>query len=54
MEIKQIIVSIVLLAIALALIIGVIIPLFEHGTAAGQKAVLQGEIVKSRLTEVIR
>lgn len=54
MEIKQIIISIVLLAIALALITGVIIPLFEHGTATGRKAVLQGETVIARIAEVIR
>lgn len=54
MDIKQIIISIALLAIALALIIGVIIPLFEHGTTAGQKAVLRGEAVITRIDAVIR
>ncbi len=39
---KQIIISIAMLAIALALIAGAVIPLMEHGTDTGGSAVSEG------------
>lgn len=42
---KQIIISIAMLAVALALVVAVIIPLLEHGAAAGDTAVSAGRII---------
>lgn len=51
---KQIIITITMLAIALALIIGVIIPIFEHGAETGGTAVSQGRTTITRLGQVLR
>lgn len=51
-KIKQIMLSIILLAVALALVIGVIIPLFEHGADTGDKANTQGRLVIERVGAV--
>jgi hypothetical protein len=52
--IKQIIITITLLAIALALIIGVISPLLEHGADTGGKAVSQGRMVISKVDDILK
>lgn len=39
---KQVIITIIMLAIALALVIGVIVPLLSHGAETGNLAVTKG------------
>ncbi len=51
---KQIIITITLLSIALALIIGVIVPIFEHGAETGSAAVTKGEATITRIEQVLR
>ncbi len=50
---KQIILSIAILAIALALMIGVIVPICEHGAEQGDKAREQGRTVLTRLGNIL-
>ncbi len=50
---KQIILSIAMLAIALALVIGVIVPFCEHGAEQGDKASEQGRTVQTRLINIL-
>ncbi len=50
---KQIILSIAMLAIALALVIGVIVPFYEHGAEQGDKASEQGRLVLTRLGNIL-
>lgn len=51
---KQIILSIAMLAIALAIVSGVIVPLFEHGAEEGERAGEQGGVVYSRLSNILK
>ncbi len=51
--VKQIILSIAMLAIALALVIGVIVPFCEHGAEQGDKASEQGRLVLTRLGNIL-
>lgn len=51
---KQIIISIIMLSIALALVIGVIIPIFEHSANTGHTAVMKGNNAISRIGQVVR
>lgn len=51
--VKQIILSIAMLAIALALVIGIIVPFYEHGAEQGDKASEQGRIVLTRLGNIL-
>lgn len=46
---KKIILSVVMFAIAMALLIAVIIPLAEHGKENGQKAEMQMDTVDSEI-----
>jgi len=52
--VKQIILSIAMLAIALAIVSGVIVPLFEHGAEEGERAGEQGGVVYSRLSNILK
>lgn len=49
---KQIILSVAILAIALALVIGVIVPFCEHGAEQGDKASEQGRLVLTRIDNI--
>ncbi len=51
---KQIVITILMLSIALALIIGVIIPIFGHGANTGNIAVLKGQAAVTRIGQVIK
>ncbi|PYG89138.1 hypothetical protein LY28_00961 [Ruminiclostridium sufflavum DSM 19573] len=51
---KQIIITVIMLAIALILIIGVIVPIFEHAGNAGYTAVFRGGTVISRISQILR
>jgi len=51
---KQILITITMLAIALALVIGVIVPIFKHGAKTGDAAVLKGEATMARIGQVLR
>jgi hypothetical protein len=51
---KQIIITIIMLSIALVLIIGVIIPIFEHGAYTGNTAVLKGQAAITKIGRVIQ
>ena len=50
---KQIIISIALFALALALVIGVILPLTGHGKTMGESACERGEAASIRLESII-
>ncbi len=52
-NIKQILLSVILLAVAFALIIGVVIPLLEHGAGTGNEAIIQGRIVLSKVGNLL-
>jgi flagellar basal body-associated protein FliL len=51
---KQIIISIAILAVALALVIGVIVPIFAHGSETGSNAVFKGTTVQTGLEAIIK
>lgn len=51
---KQIILTITMLAIALALVIGVIIPLLEHGADTGKTAVIGGQTILPRIEQLLK
>ncbi|MHB8062597.1 MAG: hypothetical protein ACYDG2_08190 [Ruminiclostridium sp.] len=51
---KQILITITMLAIALALIIGVIVPIFKHGAEMGDTAVSRGESIIARIGQVLK
>ncbi len=50
---KQVIITIVMLAIALALVIGVVVPLMRHGAGTGSTAVTRGQDVLPRLENIL-
>ncbi len=50
---KQIIIAIAMLSIGLALIIGVVIPIFERGESTGDNAVLKGRAAITRVGQLI-
>ncbi|QNU67134.1 hypothetical protein EHE19_000845 [Ruminiclostridium herbifermentans] len=51
---KQIIIAISMLSVGLALIIGVVIPIFERGESTGGSAVLKGQSVITRVGQLIK
>lgn len=51
---KQIVITIIMLSIALALIIGVIIPIFGHGANTGNTATLKGQAAITKIGQVIK
>lgn len=51
---KQIIITIAMLAIALALVIGVIVPFLEHGADTGRAAVTRGDAAMPRLEQILK
>ena len=51
---KQILITIAMLSIALALVIGVIAPLLTHGAETGNDAVLKGESAVIRIGQVFK
>jgi hypothetical protein len=51
---KQIVITVALLAIALALVIGVIIPLFQHGAETGNNAVAKGSSAIPRIEQILK
>lgn len=51
---KQILITVAMLAIALALVIGVVVPIFEHGANTGNNAVLKGQATITRLVQVLK
>lgn len=51
---KQIIITISLLAIALVLIIGVVIPLLEHGAETGHQAVTRAQASITAIGRIIK
>ena len=51
---KQIVITIIMLSIALALIIGVIIPIFGRCANTGNTAVLKGQAAITRVGQVIQ
>lgn len=51
---KQILITISMLAISLALIIGVIVPIFKHGAETGNAAVANGEATITKIGQVIK
>lgn len=51
---KQILITIIMLSTALALIIGVIVPIMKHGGETGEMAVLKGEAAASRIGGILR
>ncbi|EGD47783.1 hypothetical protein Cpap_2186 [Ruminiclostridium papyrosolvens DSM 2782] len=50
---KQVIITIIMLAIALALVIGVIIPLLRHGAKTGNLAVTKGYGALPRIENIL-
>ncbi len=50
---KQIIISVVLFALAMALVIGIIMPLSRHGKAMGESARDRGETASIRLESIV-
>lgn len=50
---KQILITIIMLAIALALIIGVIVPIFAHGAETGTNSVAKGRTVITRIEQIL-
>lgn len=51
---KQIIITISMLSIGLALVIGVMVPIFTHSKIIGDTAVLRGQTEITRMGQVIR
>jgi len=51
---KQILITITMLSIALALVIGIIVPIIKHGGETGNTAVLKGETVITRIGQVLK
>ncbi|HEY5586475.1 MAG TPA: hypothetical protein VIK78_18535 [Ruminiclostridium sp.] len=51
---KQILITIMMLAIALALVIGVVVPIFKHGASTGDNAILKGQSTMTRIGQVLR
>jgi len=51
---KHILITIIMLAIALALVIGVVVPIFQHGEKTGAVAVLKGEATMTRVGQVLK
>lgn len=51
---KQILISITMLSIALALLIGIIVPIIKHGGETGNNAVLKGSAEITRIGQVLR
>jgi hypothetical protein len=51
---KQILITIAMLSIALALVIGVMVPLLTHGAETGDDAVLKGDAVITRIGHVLK
>lgn len=51
---KQIIMAISMLAIAMALVIGVVVPLMRHGAETGDSAVTKGHNAIPRLEQILR
>lgn len=43
-----------MLAISLALVIGVVIPIFKHGARTGDNAVVTGQTAKTRIVQVFK
>ena len=50
---KQIIISIALFALAMALVLGVIMPLSRHGKTMGESALDRGEAASIRLESIV-
>ena len=50
---KQIIFAISMLSIGLALIIGVVIPIFERGESTGDNAILKGQASITRVGKLM-
>ncbi len=50
---KQVIITIIMLAIALALVIGVIVPLIRHGAESGNLAVTNGYSALPRIESIL-
>jgi hypothetical protein len=50
---KQIVTSVCMLAIALALVIGVVVPIFLHGADSGSKAVERGRNALPLIEQVL-
>lgn len=50
---KQIIIAISMLSIGLALIIGVVLPIFERGESMGDSAVLKGRPAITRVGQLM-
>lgn len=51
---KQIIITIAMLAIALALVIGVIIPILEHGAETGNSAAAGAKTAVPRIEQILK
>lgn len=51
---KQIIISVAMLAVALALVIGVIVPIFAHSSETGSSAVSKGNVAQVKLEAIIK
>ncbi len=51
---KQIVITIAMLALALALVIGVIIPLLQHGRETGNSAVIKGQAALPKIEQILR
>jgi len=51
---KQIIITITILAIAIALVIGVVVPIFKHSSDTGNDAVLKAQATITRIGGVLR
>jgi hypothetical protein len=50
---KQIVIAICMLAIALALVIGTVIPIFSHGAVSCRNAVTQGRTALPLIEQVL-
>lgn len=51
--VKQIIISVALFALAMALVIGIIMPLSRHGKTMGESARDRGEAASIRLERIV-
>jgi hypothetical protein len=51
---KQILITVIMLSTALALVIGIIVPIMKHGEETGKTAVLKGEAAVSRMSGILR
>ncbi len=51
---KQVIITIIMLAVALALVIRVVVPLMKHGAGMGSSAVSGGQDVLPRLENILK